>query len=106
MTLTTPAQLRDRHYAELQGKLEGDRRRVYDAFCCWGQATTRVIAQRSGLDILTARPRTTELFQAGLLRMVGRDGHEGVYEAVQLRDAVEAALIRDRPTQAELKLGV
>jgi len=95
-------QLKRDLWAELQDRLVGDRRRVYDAFMRYGPATTRRIAELIPMDLLTVRPRTTELFQDGLLEMIDRDGHEGVYAAVRIQDAVRRAEHQARPKQMML----
>lgn len=69
----------------IKGKLEGLRLKVMDAWRVHGPGTTREVALKAGMDILTFRPRTTELLQLGLLEMEeGKNGHEGTYKAVPL----------------------
>lgn len=98
---------RDATFRDLVGKLEGLRLQVYEAWVKHGPTTTRRLAQLCGIDLLTVRPRTTELVQLGLVEVSQageckepvfdefgqikatmifkdeqRDGHEGVYIAV------------------------
>jgi hypothetical protein len=55
---------------------------VLNAFRIHGPGTTREMARKSGLELLTFRPRTTELLELGLVELVdGVDG-EGIYRAV------------------------
>lgn len=62
--------------------LAGKRWEVYCAFLNHGPMTTRQAAQASGIDLLTVRPRTTELLQAGFVFEVLADGHQGTTEGV------------------------
>jgi hypothetical protein len=57
-------------FESLKPRLDALRRQVYDAWRAHGPGTTRDVAVRSGIDILTFRPRTTELVQLGLVRLV------------------------------------
>ena len=90
----------------LQGRLEGERARVYDSFAAWGPATTRRIAEATGLSLWNVRPRTCELVQVGLLECVGKQGHDGVYAAVRLQEALRRAEEARRPQQMAMRLGV
>ncbi len=82
-----PIDIRDANWAEIEGRLEGDRRAVYDAMRRIGPRTTRVLAALMGWDPFSVRPRVTELCQLCLARLVERRGREGVYEAVPLAAA-------------------
>ncbi len=55
------------------------------------EKTLSLLAARAGMDILTFRPRTTELLQVGFLRLDGKDRGQGVYRVVP-RDELRAAL--------------
>jgi hypothetical protein len=57
-------------YATLKPRLAADKQRVYQAWADHGPGTTREVATRSGIDILTFRPRTTDLVDLGLVRLV------------------------------------
>ena len=60
------------------------------------------MADRTGIDILTLRPRATELYQLGFLKLVedeasvspspslpvSKSAHEGTYEACTLEEAM------------------
>jgi predicted transcriptional regulator len=88
----TPSDIRDMTWEDLQPYLEGRRTAVLEAWRKHGPGTTRQLARLSGIDLLTLRPRTTELVQVGLLQLAGQDGHEGIYRAVpadQARTAFE-----------------
>jgi hypothetical protein len=43
----------------------------------------------SGIDILTLRPRATELYQLGFLEVLESESHEGIYRAVSATEARE-----------------
>jgi hypothetical protein len=101
----TPEQIRDANWAELKDQVAGDRERCWTSLMLWARPiTTRQLAARMEMDLLTVRPRVTELVQLGFARCVGKDGHEGLYEAVSLADA-QAEHERRRagvPVQCEL----
>lgn len=82
-----PVDIRNEQWADIQRWLEGDRMNVHEALRSGGPATTRELAERMGFDLLSVRPRVTELFQLGLVRLARRDGREGVYEAVSVEEA-------------------
>lgn len=106
-----PIDYRNTTWEALQETLTGRRLQVLDAWRIHGPGTTREVAARAGIDILTLRPRTTELLDLGLLDLVQVDETrtcrqaEGVYRA---RTADEARRIwewrRLQTHQAELDL--
>lgn len=49
--------------------------------------TTRELAHLMQLDVLMVRPRVTELVQLGFARCVGKEGHEGLYESIGIKEA-------------------
>lgn len=56
---------------------------VYEAWVVYGPGTTRQLAIKSGIDLLTFRPRTTDLCDLGLVELVDSErGSEGIYQAV------------------------
>ena len=102
-----PTDIRAMNWNELSGKLEGLRHRVYLAMQATGPATTADIAARSGLSVLTVRPRVTELVQLGFAQCFGKQAKEGIYIAVSLEDAMAAwreRIAAAAPTQSLLKL--
>ena len=70
-----PLDFRNETFASLRERLTGLRSRVWTAWIAWeithgvAGATTREVAAASGIDILSLRPRTTELYQIGALRL-------------------------------------
>ena len=71
---------RNATFEGLKDRLEGLRKEVYRAWSLYGPGTTEQVAARAGMDILTFRPRSTELHQMGLLMISGRKGRSGIYE--------------------------
>ena len=62
-----PIDYRNATWTELQGRITRDRQAALDAWVKYGPGTTRAVATAAGIDLLTFRPRTTELFQLGYL---------------------------------------
>lgn len=77
---------RDLAWADVQRKLKGQRQRTYWAWLKFGPGTTREVAIKAEMSILTFRPRTTELYEMGLLELAGGRGKEGVYQAVEIAE--------------------
>ncbi len=72
---------------------------------------TEDLAQRSGIDLLTLRPRNTELVQLGLVILAGGRARSGVYRAATAEEAAEhfrdqQATAHGRPVQAHLALNL
>jgi hypothetical protein len=98
------ADLRNATWADIQPMLSGMRLVVLLAWRMHGPGTTENVAQTAGINLLTFRPRSTELLQLGLIALVDRDSNDGIYEAVpedQARASFEAAR---SPQQMPLKL--
>jgi predicted transcriptional regulator len=75
----TATDLRNESFSSLRDKLGDLRREVLCDLAVHGPCTTRQLANASRRDILTVRPRVTELLALGLVTLTGRDGHEGIY---------------------------
>lgn len=89
-----PIDLRNETFASLQARLTGLRAAVLATWRRHGPGTTHQLSARSGINILSFRPRTTELLQLGLLELVGRDGTNGIYQAIpqaEMRASFERA---------------
>jgi predicted transcriptional regulator len=94
-----PSEIRDMNWQQIQDALTGARQSVYNALAATGPCTTLQLAERSGISAFTVRPRVTELFELGLAKLVGKEGREGIYQAVDL-DKARAEHARSRlPTQ-------
>ncbi len=80
-----PIDYRTANWTDLQALLQGLRLSVLEAWRTHGPGTTREVSQKSGIDILTFRPRTTELYQLGFIMIVettAHRAHEGEYRAL------------------------
>lgn len=82
-----PTDIRDQTWDEIRGRITGQRLAVYEGYRAHGPCTTLHLASRICLSGYTVRPRTTELFQVGLVRLVGRDRGQGIYAAVTIEEA-------------------
>jgi hypothetical protein len=76
-----PIDFRNATFADVRNRIIGQRYSVLEAWRVHGPGTTAELAARSGLSILTLRPRTTELVQLGYVMLCEeqRPGHEGTY---------------------------
>jgi predicted transcriptional regulator len=125
-----PIDYRNETFEQLLARgLVNERLAVYQAFQKHGPGTTREVARKSGIDILNLRPRATELYQLGFLKLVedprseDRDqmsaptsdlrlptsGAEGTYRAYTWEEAKAKFFVDKRGTvgaqQKELQLG-
>jgi hypothetical protein len=89
-----PIDYRNDKFDSVRKRLSAMRERVYNAWLQHGPGSTRTVAKLAGIDILTFRPRSTELYQIGALELMdcpkaGSDigcgdvstGREGIYRA-------------------------
>lgn len=91
-----PIDYRDATWEAIRENVSGLREAVWRAFAEWGPGTTRFISEKSGIDILTLRPRATELYQLGFLKLHEESavksqegqGHEGIYAACTADEAL------------------
>jgi len=85
----TPVDFRNETFAAVQGRISGQRAAVWSAWLKHGPCTTAELAERSGLSILTLRPRTTELCELGFVRLADAQTTkgEGTYCAVSATEA-------------------
>jgi predicted transcriptional regulator len=82
-----PIDYRNNTWFDIQAKLEGSRARIYNALMIHGPCTTRELASRIGMDILTVRPRVTELCQLVLAQCTDEEGREGNYLGIPIHIA-------------------
>ena len=90
------------------GRVTGLRRDVLSVLTARGPCTTRELAALSGIDLLTVRPRVTELVELGLVECVGGANGEGRYQAVMPGEAAARYERRQRDLregQRQLDLG-
>lgn len=98
----TPREIRDRDFAQLRGRLPEMCVKVYAAFDKFGPGTTREVAERSGIDLLSLRPRACDLVAEGWLECVMRRDREGVYRALTpVERAALCGLKARAPARAE-----
>ena len=93
-------------FAELKANLHEDRAEVHRAWLAHGPGTTREVSAKSQIDILTFRPRTTDLFQLGLVELSGKDGHQGIYRARTLEQWENFVATRRLPATGQLALAI
>ncbi|MCW0218375.1 MAG: hypothetical protein OJI67_08645 [Prosthecobacter sp.] len=101
-----PIDHRNHTFRDLQTRLVGLRLSVWEALLEHGPCTTRDLAQACGIDLLTVRPRMTELHQLGLVTCLDHEGHEGRYQALTLAEAETLFLNRQAATHPQLALGL
>jgi hypothetical protein len=90
-------------WAGIQSRLTGMRARAYYAWRAFPGRTTEECAALSGMNLLTLRPRTTELLQMGLVVAAGVRNGNGLYRAEDL-GAVRARLLAPRAeTQLQIR---
>ncbi|MFW6217426.1 MAG: hypothetical protein ACOC4K_00375 [Verrucomicrobiota bacterium] len=88
-----PIDFRNETFASIEGRITGQREATLRAWQRHGPCTTEELAHLSGLSILTLRPRTTELYQMGYVRLAAgesegeRGKHGGVYRAATPTEA-------------------
>ncbi len=97
-----PAACRDATFRDLQNRLICLRLSVWEALAEHGPCTTRELARECGIDILTVRPRMTELVQLGFAVCEDTEGHEGTYRALTLAEAENAFNARQRQATEQL----
>lgn len=100
-----PIDYRDATWGDIQAALVGLRKDVYDAFVAHGPATTEQLALMTGMSILTLRPRSTELFQMGLIELMpDSKARGGRYRAVPMDVANERFVWRKSHATEQLVL--
>lgn len=74
---------RNETFEQIRGRVDGLRERIWNHLLDRGEPlTTRQIADETGIDLLTVRPRVTELVQIGFAEVDGVAGREGRYRAI------------------------
>lgn len=95
---------RNHTWAHVRSHLSGLRMQTYTAYVHYGPGTTREVSAKSGISILTLRPRTTELMQLGFVEILDgtEDGREAVYISVP-ESIVQSRFewLKRQPVQAE-----
>ncbi|MES2596413.1 MAG: hypothetical protein V4662_13795 [Verrucomicrobiota bacterium] len=97
-----PIDYRNETFRDIQTRLHSDRATVLEALQIHGPTTTRHLAEAMGCDILSVRPRVTELVQLGMAELVQPEAdapkREGVYRALTIPEA--EALFAERQAAA------
>lgn len=75
----TSTDIRNENFHHLRSQLVEKCATVLRELAVHGPCTTRQLAQLSGRDILSVRPRITDLKDLGLVVLSGREGGEGIY---------------------------
>ena len=78
---------RDLTWSEIRDTLAGTRELVWGWLLSHGPATTTTIAANLHLNLLTVRPRVSELCAWGFAECVGREHREGSYKALTVAEA-------------------
>jgi hypothetical protein len=95
----SPSAIRDLNWQQLSEHVHGLRQSVYEALRQHGPCTTRQLAAKSGLDILSVRPRVTELCEMGFAVLeenphsalcTPHSPREGIYRACSYQEAAAA----------------
>lgn len=89
-------------FRDLKNRLICLRLSVWEALAQHGPCTTRELARECGIDLLTVRPRVTELVQMGFAVCEDVEGHEGTYRALTLAEAEDAFNARQRVATEQL----
>jgi predicted transcriptional regulator len=81
-----PIDYRNETWEDVRNRVDALRGIVFAALEMHGPCTTRELSIRARMDILTVRPRVTELCQLGLAELANPEsgGHEGIYRAVSM----------------------
>ena len=105
----TTLEIRDSNFETLRESL-GDRMAdVYKAFLMHGACTTIDLAEKSGIGLLTLRPRTTDLAGLGLIEQVGEQVLNGKLHGVYAAREREAWLdwrAANFPVDGQLQMGL
>jgi predicted ArsR family transcriptional regulator len=93
-----PIDYRNATWQTVLDRVTGLREAVYQGYRDHGPCTTAELAAKIGISVLTVRPRTTELYQAGLVDVTDDPGPEGKYYA--LSQAAARARFADKRAAA------
>jgi hypothetical protein len=99
--MLSPSEIRDSNWQQISGHMHGLRQVVYEALRMHGPCTTRQLAAKAGMDILSVRPRVTELAELGFAACSGREDKEGIYRACTYQQAATAHAQRQSLARGE-----
>lgn len=98
--MLTPLDFSKANLADIQKRVTKLRLAVYEALLKHGPCTTRELATAMERDLLTVRPRVTELLELGLVALVGDERtHEGTYRALTWSEAAALQETQKRQPQ-------
>lgn len=75
----TPTELRDQTFETIQASLVERRRAAFDVWLQHGPGTNIHVADKAGWPVRSLQPRTSELYEVGLIALAGRQGRHGIY---------------------------
>jgi hypothetical protein len=107
-----PVYFSNQTFEDLKSSLNEIRQRVHSAWLAHGPGTTREVAAAAGIDLLTFRPRTTELFHLGLIELLENvrlnegNNHQGVYRARSMEQWEKFVAAKRIPANPQLSLTV
>lgn len=97
MKKMTATEIRNMNWEELRGHVSVRMHGVYNGMLAHSyELTTRAWSSVLGIPILSLRPRICELHALGLVDLVGKHKHEGVYRAVPMDRAMRLHEARQR----------
>ncbi len=82
-----PIDYRNETWSQVMERVNDKRNDVHLLLSIHGPCTCRELAEKSARDILSIAPRVTELYQMGLVELVGKSGTRGIYKAVDFQVA-------------------
>ncbi len=99
-----PIDLRNATWRDVLTHLTEDLVRVHLAWQQHGPGTTREVAEKSRISLLTLRPRTTDLYKLGLVVLVEQEHANGIY-AARTREEAEISLAWQQRADFRRKAG-
>lgn len=96
-------QIKTENFEAIFARVQGLRALCWFALAKHGPGTTRQIAGWTGLDLLTVRPRVTELCDLGFARLAGKQKREGIYMACTYEQA-RAHYLSQNPASRQTSL--
>lgn len=104
-----PAALRNTNFESLRASLADRCADVYRAFTEHGPCSTAQLAERTGIGLLSLRPRTTDLHDLGLLCAAGErmeNGKRATIYAVTDRATWQQWRAENFPADGQLQMGL
>ncbi len=87
--MTTAADIRNEQHAATRASHEERRAQVLAALAAAAvPLSTRDLAARMGWDVLSVRPRVTELYQSGRVVLDGKGPDGGLYRVATIRETL------------------